>query len=303
MGTYAPEMEAMLEVARFVRGQRKSHPHQHAMGYVSKNIVYVEHLTIAPQEPLGYKPGRGEITYDAPPLGKIQLTPLMPVLGIFGESSGGTCRGYPVKTPQGRELYLKVGHMGDGVTMENSIVHSISHRNIAKVLFSMTGKGDDPSTLYFATFMKPYLGDIYNYLFPNQEALYRGITQDIVPAVRYLHKCTILHLDIKKGNILRDAKERLILTDFNSAARIGTMLNFSCTTKECEPPELKRRNLKLGIVIATPHLDYWGLGSLVDLCLVAGGIDFTTPSGVNLNHFKLVTMNKGGNRYDRYIPT
>ena len=74
----------------------------------------------------------------------------------------------------------------------------------------------------------------------------------ILKGLEYMHKCKVLHLDIKPGNILIDSNLNAKLTDFSVSCSYASFnpgdvgrIPFAGTSKFMSPEILSRRNIKI----------------------------------------------------------
>ena len=92
------------------------------------------------------------------------------------------------------------------------------------------------------------------------EDLARFYTAEIVLAVKFLHKCGIVHRDIKPQNILLDTEGHCKLADFGSCKTgifTSTMTAGVCGTARYMAPEV-RHGMFYG-----PEVDWWSVGCVM----------------------------------------
>ena len=107
---------------------------------------------------------------------------------------------------------------------ELSILSSVKHENIIKLLDVIIPEQENLDYLYLVTEKKPdNLKNIikdpeFNYLKENEKKNYiRFIIHQILCALKYLHSRKIMHRDIKSSNILVDSKSSIFICDFGLA--------------------------------------------------------------------------------------
>jgi len=92
------------------------------------------------------------------------------------------------------------------------------------------------------------------------EDLTRLYSAEIILAVNFLHKCGIIHRDIKPGNILLDRDGHCKLADFG-LAKVGVFKGMRaggvCGTVRYRAPEIRRGSLY------GPEVDWWSVGNVL----------------------------------------
>ncbi|XP_012602626.3 uncharacterized protein LOC105861583 [Microcebus murinus] len=120
-------------------------------------------------------------------------------------------------------------------------------------------------------------GDVYDYLqevgrMHEEEA--REKFRQVVSAVDYCHRMSVVHRDLKPENLLLDTRDNIKITDFGLSAQftMGTPLQTCCGTTLYMAPEILEGKKYHG-----PTADVWSLG-VVLYVFVTGTVPFTGDS-------------------------
>ena len=142
----------------------------------------------------------------------------------------------------------------DKDSQEISILKKLHHKNITEIYAFI--KMDDYSNFCVLELGKH--GDLENF---QKKLLKRKVlsetiicyfTKQILEALKYIHKCKIIHMDIKEGNILVDSNLNIKLTDFSvscsySAFHPEDLVKFPYvgTSKYMSPEIIERTHMKI----------------------------------------------------------
>ena len=146
---------------------------------------------------------------------------------------------------------------------EISILQSLDHENILKVLTVFTDSKDLGSLLFEKQQcdMSHCLKCIYNRRMPLYQV--RSFMNQLFKALEYCHSHSIMHRDVKPGNILVDRKGRLQLSDFGCARSwtSGRYYTLACGTLWYRAPEmfLKKEDYTMSVDIWSAGCVWWEL--------------------------------------------
>lgn len=142
---------------------------------------------------------------------------------------------------------------------EIKLLKALKHPNVVELL-DMASGGGDASELYMVFVYMDH--DLTGLL--EKEHIKFTIPQikcymkQLLEGIRYLHKCTILHRDIKGSNILLNNRGELRVTDFGLSRPLEeNRKNYTpgVVTRWYRPPELLYGATEYGISV-----DLWGAG-------------------------------------------
>ena len=175
-------------------------------------------------------------------------------------SSGGTGKvfeGYlkRAKKKQNLAFKFKISEKKlDKDSQEISILKKLHHKNITEIYAFI--KMDDFSNFCVLELGKH--GDLENF---QKKLLKRKVlsetiicyfTKQILEALQYIHKCKIIHMDIKQGNILVDSNLNAKLTDFSVSCSYSTFhpedlvkFPYVGTSKYMSPEIIDRTHMKI----------------------------------------------------------
>ena len=176
-------------------------------------------------------------------------------------SAGGTGKvfeGYLKRAKKKQNLAFKFkiseNKKLDKDSQEVSILKKLHHKNITEIYAFI--KMDDFSNFCVLELGKH--GDLENF---QKKLLKRKVLSEtiicyfakqILEALQYIHKCKIIHMDIKQGNILVDSNLNTKLTDFSvscsySAFNPEDLVKFPYvgTSKYMSPEIIDRTNMKI----------------------------------------------------------
>lgn len=152
-------------------------------------------------------------------------------------NSGGTGRVFEghlkhAKKKQNLAFKFKISGIGkkDKDSQEISLLKKLHHKNITEIYAFI--KMNDTSN--FCVLELGKYGDLENFqksLLKRKvlsETIICYFAKQILEALQYIHKCKVLHLDIKEGNILVDGSLNIKLTDFS----------VSCSYEAFHPQDL-----------------------------------------------------------------
>ena len=176
---------------------------------------------------------------------------------------------------------------------EISIVKKLHHPNINQILAFM--KMDEES--YFSVLELGQYGDLDNFL--NillkrkilSETCINFFAKPILESLLYIHRCKIIHMDIKQGNILIDSELNPKLIDFSAACSYAEFdpddivkFPFIGTGKFIPPEIIERKHMKIKYA---EKIDIYSFG--ITLYTLAFGV-----YPYNLNDIK-------GKQYDQIL--
>ena len=176
-------------------------------------------------------------------------------------SSGGTGKvfeGYlkRAKKKQNLAFKFKISEKKklDKDSQETNILKKLHHKNITEIYAFI--KMDDYSNFCVLELGKH--GDLENF---QKKLLKRKVLSEtivcyfakqILEALSYIHKCKIIHMDVKQGNILVDSNLNIKLTDFSvscsySAFNPEDLVKFPYvgTSKYMSPEIIERAHMKI----------------------------------------------------------
>ncbi|RHZ87854.1 hypothetical protein Glove_29g195 [Diversispora epigaea] len=144
----------------------------------------------------------------------------------------------------GEEVAIKLIPKGVGssklteIHREIEILKSVQHSSIIKLL-------DVVDTQDYIGIVLEYIpgGELYNYVERKQhldEAEACRIFKQLIQGVDYLHQMKIVHRDLKLENLLLDAAQNLVITDFGFARKFGESdrIGSPCGTPYYLAPEV-----------------------------------------------------------------
>lgn len=139
-------------------------------------------------------------------------------------------------------------------SQEISILRKLNHKNITEIYAYV--KMPDKSNFCVLELAK--YGDIEYFqkiLLKRKilsETLICYLTKQILEGLQYIHKCKIIHMDLKEGNILIDSNLNVKITDFSVSCSYLSfnpkdiiVLPFAGTSKYMSPEILNRTKIKI----------------------------------------------------------
>jgi serine/threonine protein kinase len=151
--------------------------------------------------------------------------------GSTGVVYGGKSK--KVKKKQKIAFKFKIGDYkkDNSNNQEISILRKLHHKNITEI-YAFLKMNDNYSNVCALELAKH--GDLENFqkvLLKRKvlsETILNYFTKQILDSLEYIHRCKIIHLDIKQGNILVDSNLNIKLTDFS----------VSCSYSEFHPEDV-----------------------------------------------------------------
>lgn len=146
---------------------------------------------------------------------------------------------------------------------EISILKSLHHENVLRVLKVFTNSKDSGSLLFEKQQcdLSHCLKRIYNRSMPLYQI--RSFMRQLFKALEYCHSHSIMHRDVKPGNILVDRKGHIQLSDFGCARcwKPGRNYTLSCGTVWYRAPEmfLKKEDYTMSVDIWAAGCVWWEL--------------------------------------------
>nr|XP_008989455.3 sperm motility kinase-like [Callithrix jacchus] len=163
---------------------------------------------------------------------------------------------------------------------EMTVLQSVHHRNIIKLYHIISSKEACQLVLEYAAG-----GSLSNWLEQNimTEEEARGKFQQMLSAVRYLHRRSIAHRDLKPDNMLLDIKGNIKIADFGSATSYheGQRLTIAHGTLAYMAPELFGAQ-----GYECPAMDIWSLGVTL-FQMVSNNLPFSAVSRTQLKRLIL----------------
>lgn len=177
-------------------------------------------------------------------------------------NSGSTGVVYEGKSKKGKKkqklaFKFKIGDnkKDNSQSQEISILKKLHHKNITEI-YGFLKMNDNYSSVSVLEFAKN--GDLENFqkvLLKRKvlsETTLNYFTKQILDSLEYIHRCKIIHLDIKQGNILVDSNLNLKLTDFSISCSYSEFhpediikFPFSGTSKYMSPEVIGKTEMKI----------------------------------------------------------
>ena len=142
----------------------------------------------------------------------------------------------------------------DKDSQEISILRKLHHKNITEIYAFIKM----PDNSNFSVLELGKHGDLENFekVLLKRKVLSETIicyfTKQILEALEYIHKCKIIHMDIKEGNILVDSNLNIKLTDFSVSCSYSAFnpedivkLPFVGSSKYISPEIINRTHMKI----------------------------------------------------------
>ena len=199
------------------------------------------------------------------------------LLNFINSGSTGTVYEGKIKKGRGRKnlkfaIKFKIEQNHSKETQEISILKKLHQKYITEIYAFI--KMNDFSN--FCVLELGKYGDLENFqkkLLKRKtlsETTINYFTKQILEALKYLHRCKIIHMDIKQGNILVDSNLNIKLTDFSVSCSYSSFnkndivrFPFVGTSKYISPEILGRKNIKIK---DCEKIDIYSLGvTLFDL--------------------------------------
>ena len=190
-------------------------------------------------------------------------------------SYGGTGRVFEgrlknIKNKQKLAFKFKIAQdrkkKNDKDSQEISILRKLHHKNITEIYAFIKM----PDNSNFAVLELGKHGDLENFekVLLKRKVLSETVicyfAKQILDALDYIHKCKIIHMDIKEGNILVDANLNIKLTDFSISCSYSAFhpedivrLPFAGSSKYISPEIINGTNIK---VKDSCKIDIYSLG-------------------------------------------
>ena len=154
---------------------------------------------------------------------------------ISSGSTGVVYAGKPKKAKKKKKVAFKFkidnNKKDNSNNQEIAILRKLHHKNITEI-YAFLKMNDNYSSVCALEFAKH--GDLENFqkdLLKRKvlsETILAYFTKQILDSLSYIHRCKIVHLDIKPGNILVDNNLNIKLTDFS----------VSCSYSEFHPEDI-----------------------------------------------------------------
>nr|XP_035150819.1 serine/threonine-protein kinase MARK2-like isoform X1 [Callithrix jacchus] len=163
---------------------------------------------------------------------------------------------------------------------EMTVLQSVSHRNIIKLYQIINSREACQLVLEYAAG-----GSLSNWIEHHvvEEEEARGMFQQMLSAVRYLHRRSIAHRDLKPDNMLLDVKGNIKIADFGLATSYyeGQRLTIAHGTLAYMAPELFGAQ-----GYECPAMDIWSLGVTL-FQMVSNNLPFSAVSRTQLKRLIL----------------
>lgn len=146
---------------------------------------------------------------------------------------------------------------------EISILKSLHHENVLRVLKVFVGSEDSGSLLFEKQQcdLSYCLKHVYNRSMPLYQV--RSFIRQLFKALEYCHSHSVMHRDVKPANILVDRRGRLQLSDFGCARcwKPGRNYTLECGTAWYRAPEifLKKEDYTMSVDIWSAGCVWWEL--------------------------------------------
>jgi polo-like kinase 1 len=177
-------------------------------------------------------------------------------------SSGGTGIVYEGKLKRGSnrqklafKFKIKPKKKNDKESQEISILKKLKHKNIIEI-YAFIRMNDNQS--HFSVIELGKNGDLEYFqkvllkrkILSETFACY--LAKQILDALEYIHRCKVIHMDIKQGNILVDSNLNIKLTDFSVSCSYNSFhpedfvkFPFAGTSKYMCPEIINRTHMKI----------------------------------------------------------
>jgi serine/threonine protein kinase len=142
---------------------------------------------------------------------------------------------------------------------EIKLLKALKHPNVVEIL----DMSSDATGIYMVF---PYMDHDLTGLLDSENAKFsipqiKCYMKQLLEGIKYMHKCTILHRDIKGSNILLNNRGELRVTDFGLARPLEEnrkQYTPGVVTRWYRPPELL-----FGATEYTSSVDLWGAGCIL----------------------------------------